>query len=247
MALLKLIQIEFLKLRRRTFVWIMMFSALIMPFLAYLLFKYAWDTGGDPVQFYKWSAFGLTLFIILPVVLGILSTMLMYNENQYDMLKQLWIVPVSKMRYFFSKFFVVLIYSVCFMLVTAVGTVIFSIFLGDIAFDWQNVLFLIRKCLEIGVITAFAMLPILAIATTQNGYILPVAITLVYAFLGSIIVSINMYIHPLSSMAVIVARNGDIPGLNYTQVISIPMAFLSIFIWGIVSVLLANVALARRK
>ncbi|MGN7309260.1 ABC transporter permease, partial [Bacillus subtilis] len=83
-------------------------------------------------------------------------------------------------------------------------------------------------------------------ATTQNGYILPVAITLVYAFLGSIIVSINMYIHPLSSMAVIVARNGDIPGLNYTQVISIPMAFLGIFIWGIVSVLLANVALARK-
>lgn len=168
MALLKLLQIEFLKLRRRTFVWMMMFSALIMPFLAYLLFKYAWDTGGDPVQFYKWSAFGFTLFIILPVVLGILSTMLMYNENQYDMLKQLWIVPVSKMSYFFSKFLVVLIYSVCFMIVTAIGSVIFSILLGDIAFDWQHVLFLIRKCLEIGVITAFAMLPILAIAAAAK-------------------------------------------------------------------------------
>ncbi|WP_338542365.1 ABC transporter permease [Paenibacillus tundrae] len=247
MALLKLIQIEFFKLRRRKFLWMMMFSALIMPFLSYLLFKYAWSTGGDPVQFYKWSAFGLTLFIVLPVVLGILSSMLMYNENQYDMLKQIWIVPVSKMRYFFSKFFVVLIYSICFMIVTALGSVIFSILLDDLALDWHNTLFLIRKCLEIGIITAFAMLPILAIATTQNGYILPVSITLVYAFLGSIIVSINMYIHPLSSMALIVARNGDIPGLNDTQVISIPLAFFSIFVWGIGSVLLANVALARRK
>lgn len=245
--MLKLIQIEFFKLRRRKFVWMMMFSALIMPFLSYLLFKYAWSTDGDPVQFYKWSAFGLTLFIVLPVVLGILSTMLMYNENQYDMLKQIWIVPVSKMRYFFSKFFVVLIYSICFMMVTALGSVIFSILLGGLALDWQNTLFLIRKCLEIGVITAFAMLPILAIATTQNGYILPVSITLVYAFLGSIIVSINMYIHPLSSMALIVARNGDIPGLNDTQVISTPLAFFGIFVWGIGSVLLANVALARRK
>ena len=36
-----------------------------------------------------------TPWIILPVVLGMLCTMLMYNENQYDMLKQLWIVPVS--------------------------------------------------------------------------------------------------------------------------------------------------------
>lgn len=245
--MLKLVQIEFLKLRRRTFVWMMMFSALIMPFLAFLLFKYAWDTGGDAVQFYKWSAFGLTLFIILPVVLGILSTMLMYNENQYDTLKQLWIVPVSKMKYFFSKFIVVLIYSVCFMIVTAVGSLIFSALLGDIVFDWLNVMFLIRKCLEIGVIAAFAMLPILAIAATQTGYILPVAITLVYAFLGSIIVSINTYIHPLSSMAAIIARNGDIPGLNDKEVTSVPMAIFSMLVWGIGSVFLAKVALVRRK
>lgn len=245
--MLKLIQIEFLKLRRRRFLWIMMFSAFIMPFLAFLLFNYAWTTDGDPTQFYKWSAFGFTLWIILPVVLGILSTMLMYNENQYDMLKQLWIVPVSKMRYFFSKFFVVLIYSVCFMMVTVIGSVMFSVLLEDIAFDWENVLFLMKKCLESGVIMAFVMLPILAIATTQKGYILPVSITLVYAFLGFIIMPINMYLSPVSSMAVIVARNGDIPGLAFTQAINIPLAFLCIFVWDIISVLLANIALRRRK
>lgn len=247
MALLKLIQIEFLKLRRRKFVWIMMLSALIMPFLAFLLFNYAWQTGGDPIQFYKWSAFGLTLWIILPVVLGILSTMLMYNENQYDMLKQLWIVPVSKMRYFFSKFFLVLIYSVCFMMVTAIGSVMFSVLLEDITFDWVSVLYLLKKCLEIGVITAFVMLPILAIATSQNGYILPVSITLVYAFLAFIIMPINMYLSPISSMAVIVARNGDIPGLVFTEAINIPLAFLCIFVWDIISFLLANMTLGRRK
>lgn len=68
--MLRLIQTEFLKLRRRKFVWIMMLSALIMPFLAFLLFKYAWKTGVEPIQFYKWSAFNYTMFIILPVVLG---------------------------------------------------------------------------------------------------------------------------------------------------------------------------------
>ncbi|MBT2289114.1 ABC transporter permease [Paenibacillus albidus] len=245
--MLKLIQIEFLKLRRRKFVWIMMLSALIMPFLSFLLFKYAWKTGGDPTQFYKWSAFGFTLWVILPVVLGILSTMLMDNENQYDMLKQLWIVPVSKMNYFFSKFFVVLIYSVCFMIVTAIGSMIFSVFSESITFDWVNFLYLMKKCLESGVITAFVMLPILAIATTQKGYILPVSISLVYAFLGFIIMGINMYIHPLSSMAVIVARNGDIPGLIFAQAINLPMAFLCIFVWDSISVLLANIALGRRK
>lgn len=245
MALLKLIQIEFLKLRRRKFVWIMMLSALIMPFLAFLLFKYAWKTGGDPVQFYRWSAFGYTMFIILPFVLGVLCTMLMYEENQYDMLKQLWIVPISKMGYFFSKFFVVLIYSICFMLITAVASIMFSVLPGYVAFEWGSVLYLLKKCLEIGVITAFAMLPILAIAASQKGYILPVSITLVYAFLGFILMTVNMYLHPLSSMAVIVMRN--FPGLVFKQAINIPLAFLCICVWDIVAVLLANIALGRRK
>lgn len=245
MALLKLIQIEFLKLRRRKFMWIMMLSAIIMPFLAFLLFKYAWKTGGDPIKFYKWSAFGYTMFIILPFVLGVLCTMLMYDENQYDMLKQLWIVPVSKMGYFFSKFFVVLIYSICFMLITAVASVMFSVFPGYVAFEWGSVLYLLKKCLEIGVITAFVMLPILAIAASQKGYILPVSITLVYAFLGFVLMTVNMYLHPLSSMAVIVM--GNFPGLVFTQVINIPLAFLCICVWDIVAVLLANIALGRRK
>jgi len=218
-----------------------------MPFLAFLLFKYVKETGGDPLQFYKWSAFNYTTFIILPVVLGMLCTMLIREENQYDMLKQLWIVPVSKMGYLFSKFFVVLIYSICFMLITAVASVVFSVVPGYVAFEWGSVIFLLKKCLEIGVLTAFVMLPILAIAAAQKGYILPACITLVYAFSGFILMTVNMYLHPLSSMAVIIMRNGDIPGVAFTQAINIPLAFLCICVWDIVAVLLANIALGRRR
>lgn len=245
--MLRLIQIEFFKLRRRKFVWLMLLAALFMPFFALLYFKYVKETGGDPLQFYRWSAFGYTLWFILPVVLGTLCTMLMYEEKQHDMLKQLWIVPISKMGYFFSKFFVVLIYSICFMLITAVASVMFSVLPGYVTFEWGSVLYLLKKCLEIGVITSFAMLPILAIAASQKGYILPVSITLVYVFLGFILMTINMYLYPLPSMAVIVMRNGDIPGLVFTQAINIPLAFLCICVWDIVAVLLANIALGRRK
>jgi len=245
--LLKLIQTEFLKLRRRKLVWLMLLAALFMPFLAFLLFKYVKHTGGDPVQFYKWSAFGFTMFIILPFVLGVLCTILMYDENQYDMLKQLWIVPISKMGYFFSKFFVVLIYSICFMLITAVASVLFSVLSGHFVFEWGSVLYLFEKCLEIGFITAFAMIPILAIAASQKGYIFPVCMTLIYAFLGFFIMSVNMYLHPLSSMAGLIVGKGDIPGIVFTQAINIPLALLCIGVWDIVAVLFANIALGRRK
>lgn len=245
--MLRLIQTEFLKLRRKKLVWLMLPSALFMPFFALLYFNYVGKTGGDPVQFYKWSAFGFTMFIILPFVLGVLSTMLMYNENQYDMVKQLWMIPISKMSYFFSKFVVVLIYSIGFMLITAVASVLFSVLPGYVTFEWGSVLFLLQKCLEIGVIAAFAMLPVLAIAASQKGYILPICLTLVYAFLGFFMVPINMYLHPLSGMSVIIVRNKDIPGIVFTQAISVPLAFLCIFVWDIAAVLFANITLRRGK
>lgn len=245
--MLRLIQTEFLKLRRRKLVWLMLLAALIMPFFALLYFKYFGETGVDPIQFYKWSALGYTLWIILPFVLGILCTILMYDENQYDMLKQLWIVPISKMGYFFSKFFVVLMYSICFMLITAVASVLFSVLPGYVAFEWGSVLYLLKKCLEIGFITAFAMLPILAIAASQKGYLLPICLALIYTFFGFFIISVNMYLHPLSSIAVIINRNRDIPGIVFTQAVNIPLAFLCIGVWGIVAVLFANISLGRRK
>ena len=58
--------------------------------------------------------------------------------------------------------------------------------------------------MEISLLTAFAVLPILAAAAAQKGYILPVCLTLVYTFLGFILLMVNMYLHPLSSMTAIV-------------------------------------------
>lgn len=144
-ALLKLIQTEFLKLRRRKFVWLMLLAALFMPFFALFYFQHIGETGIDPVQFYKWTAFSYTPWIILPVVLGMLCTMLMYDENQYDMLKQLWIVPVNRMGYFFSKFVVVLFYSVLFMFITAIASIVAGVLPGYIVWDWNSILYLLKN------------------------------------------------------------------------------------------------------
>jgi len=243
--LLKLIQTEFLKLRRRKFVWLMLLAALFMPFLALFYFRSMGETGIDPVQFYKWTAFSYTPWIILPVVLGLLCTMLMYDENQYDMLKQLWIVPVNRMGYFFGKFIVVLFYSIVFMLITAGASVLAGVLSGYIAWEWSSIFFLLRKCMEISSLTAFSVLPVLAVAASQKGYILPVCVTLIYTFFGFILLMVNMYLHPLSSTTAIVMR--DVPGVVLTQELSIGAAVTCIGIWGVVSAAFANIMLLRRK
>ena len=94
--------------------------------------------------------------------------MLIHEEKQNNVLKQLWIVPVSKSGYFFSKFFVVLFYSVSFMLFTAIASVLFSVLPGYVAFEWESVSYLLERCFEIGVLTAFAMIPVLAIAASKK-------------------------------------------------------------------------------
>ena len=244
--MLELIQTEVLKLRRKKLLWLMLPAALVMPFFAWLYFGYFGKKGVDAVLFYKWSAFSGTLFIILPFVLGVLCTMLMHDENRYDMLKQLWIVPVSKMGYFFSKFAIVAAYAVGFMLLDALASVLFSVLSGYVAFEWESIRFLVEKCLEIAILTAVAILPILAITASQKGYILPACLTLLYVLAGFLLTPVSAYVHPLSSVLVIIARHGDIPGA-LSEAAHVPAALLCLGVWAAAAVVLAHITLGKRK
>ena len=230
--MLRLIQAEFLKLRRKKFIVLMLLSALFMPLLAVFYFRSADKTVIEPLQFYKWTTFSYTAWIILPVVLGLVSTMLMYDENQNDMLKQLWIIPISKTGYFFSKFIVV-------------ASVFFGMLPGYITFEWNSISYLFKKCIEIAILTAFSILPLLAVAAAGKNYILPVCVTLVYTFLSFILLMVNMYLHPLSSATAIIMR--DIPGVILAQEVNIPAALFCIGIWTIVSIVFAYISLKHRK
>ena len=243
--MLKLIQVEFLKLRRRKFIWLMLLAALFMPLAAVFYFASVKGTGVEPIEFYKWTAFSYTPWIILPVVLGMLCTMLMYNENQYDMLKQLWIVPVNKMAYFFSKFAVVLVYSVCFMLITAAASILTGVLPGYIAFDGGSFFYLRRMFMKLSLLPALAYLQIRAAAEAKRGFFLPVCLPWFYTSLVFTLLRVNLSLLPLSSMTAIVMR--DIPGVVITQPLNIPGAFLCIGVWGVASVLLAGAALKKRK
>lgn len=245
--MLRLIQTEFMKLRRRTHIGFMLLAALIMPFFALMYFNYFGEKGVQPVLFYKWSAFGYTLFIILPFILGILGIVLMHDENKYDMQKQFWTVPVRKMHYFFSKFFVVLIFSVTFMMITAVASILFSVLSGYVIFQWQSIRFLLGKCMEIAVLTSLAILPVLAVAVGCKGYVLPVCITLLYVFSGFFMASLNAYVHPVSCISIILNRNGDIPGVMLNQPACVMPALLSIGIWDGAAFLLAAFSLKQRR
>ncbi|MDC0792215.1 ABC transporter permease [Coprococcus comes] len=136
-------------------------------------------------------------------------------------------------------------YSVCFMLLTAIASVFFGMLPGYITFEWNSISYLFKKCIEIAILTAFSILPLLAVAAAGKNYILPVCVTLVYTFLSFILLMVNMYLHPLSSATAIIMR--DIPGVILAQEVNIPAALFCIGIWTIVSIVFAYISLKHRK
>lgn len=242
--MLNLIGAELAKLRRRAFVFLMLLCALLMPLITLFVLRNARAEGLMPMQFYNWAALSYTPWIILPVVLGMLCAMLMADEHQYGMLKQLLIVPISGTALFLAKFAVVFLYAVVFMLLTAIVSAALGVGLGYIPFDAAVTLYLFQKCMETGVLTALAMLPILAAAVVHRGYILPVCATFVYTFLGFILLMVNMYVHPLSSVTAIILR--DSPDAVLEEPIRLARAFACIGLWDAGSLLLVHLSFKRK-
>lgn len=241
--MLNLVKVEFLKLKRKKIVWMMFLATLLMPLLATIYFGNI-DLSDNAMKYFKWTIFSYNLWLILPIILGIFSTMIVSMEYENDTFKALWIVPVQKTKFLIGKFIIVLIYTLIFMGLSALFTLFFGKIIHNIEIDYFLCFFLIRKCLEISGLLAFSMLPILSIAFLTKKYILPVCLTIVYAFSGFIILMVNMYLHPLSSSTAIVLR--DVPEIVLNQDINIFYAFLCMGGWIIGFVLLTKMLLKRR-
>jgi len=241
--LLNLVKVEFLKLKRKKIVWMMFPATLLMPLLAIIYFGNI-DLSGNAMKYFKWTIFSYNLWLILPIILGIFSTMIVFMEYENDTFKALWIVPIQKTKLLISKFIIVFLYTLVFMGLSILFTLLFGRIIHHIEMDHFLLIFLIRKCFEISGLLSVSMLPILSIAFLTKKYILPICITIVYAFSGFVILMVNMYIHPLSSSAAIVLR--DVTGIVLNQDINIFCSLLCIGIWVVGFTIVTKLLLKRR-
>lgn len=241
--MLNLVKVEFLKLKRKKIVWMMFPATLLMPLLAIIYFGNI-DLSGNAMKYFKWTIFSYNLWLILPIILGIFSTMIVFMEYENDTFKALWIVPIQKTKLLISKFIIVFLYTLVFMGLSILFTLLFGRIIHHIEMDHFLLIFLIRKCFEISGLLSVSMLPILSIAFLTKKYILPICITIVYAFSGFVILMVNMYIHPLSSSTAIVLR--DVTGIVLNQDINIFYSLLCIGIWVVGFTIVTKLLLKRR-
>lgn len=208
--MLNVVRVEFSKLRRWKLLRVLPLLSLVLPAITFSYFATHPDYLTD-MGLYKQALFSFNIFLILPAILGVLASMLVYNEQSCDVLKQLWIIPVSKGGYLFAKWVVVLTVSLAFMMLAVAFIFAFGLAFGFLSWNGEMMAFVLYKGIEAAVLEAVAVIPILALAVSHKGYLLPCCAAIIYAFLGFIVAQTNPYLIPSACAILCISR--DLPNI----------------------------------
>lgn len=176
--LLKLIQCEIRKLKRKHFISFVILAALLfpIPFTALVLAGSVGNFTGFETVFGLLATMGMP--IMLPAVLGIIAAMLFFMERDNDTLKNLRTIPILPFQIATAKIVVLYVLGLVFAFATMLSSLVGGLIAGS---ELTN----IGENLGIAVITALlyttSILPIvIAIVGFNRSYIFSVILTFFY-------------------------------------------------------------------
>lgn len=176
--MLKLIKCEFRKLKRKHFISFVFIAALLfpIPFTALVL-------SGNIANYSGFDAiFGLLVTlgepVMLPIVLGIVASMLFFMEYDNDTLKNLQVIPILPIKLATAKIAVLFIMGLVFALATLLSSMVGGIIAG-------NELINIGEKIWISAITALlytaSTLPVVIVIVWLNkSYVFSIIVTFFY-------------------------------------------------------------------
>lgn len=181
--MLRLIKCEFCKMKRKPLVYISLLLALLIPVSDALFFlKATNDT--DAVNNLISSLIQLGANLLLMPYLVIMAAKLLFEELDYDTLKNLLTVPVGRAKLVLAKMLVLLLFALGFMALGALSDLVIVLVCG-----WQPVGFwpLFALGLEVGGIMWAGALPcVLLLVLLNKNYIVSVVITFFYTIVNYI-------------------------------------------------------------
>lgn len=200
--MLRLIVCEFSKLKRKKLFFFAYLTTFILPiFYAMIVTEQDLDTRLSVVR----EESGFLLLIPLSVIV---AANLFFEEHDYDTLKNLVCIPVSKVQLAVAKVFVLLIFDIGYMLTGYAVSILMSVVLGTSLEDWR---FQLQLTLGTGILLWAAAMPCLLLVVWCNkSYIISVIIAFAYTVLE--------YILRLSDFAMRVPL-----GVNLPTLMPIPM------------------------
>ncbi|MFZ4913234.1 MULTISPECIES: ABC transporter permease [Paenibacillus] len=168
---------ELIKLKRKKFVTFVIMSAFLFPFIFTMLaLKGSLGNVGVYDKLFQ-AIVGYGQILMLPIVLGIVATMLFFMERDHDTLKNLRTIPLSILQIVTSKLIVLFIFGFIFSSASAGSSIIGGWLLGGI----NDVLYKFEVGAIIGLLLTAGTLPIvIAIVFFNRSYIISIIIVLFY-------------------------------------------------------------------
>lgn len=187
--MLSLLKIEFQKIKRQKFIIYTLISACLFPIPLTALIvhaKLSYDT-----LFMFVMEFGF--FLVLPILLGIVATILFRMETENGTLKMLTIIPVSRDRLAIAKMLVLFILAILYGIAATASTVMGGLLVGSVT----GIVSKLITSLGLSVLIVIAVLPIgVIVVAFHRNYILPILCSIVYV-ISSFIFSLTMLRLPM--------------------------------------------------
>lgn len=189
--MLRLMKCEFLKLKRKPLVFLSLLLSTLLP-VAYAIFLADANTDVDATNNLMAGLFQLSAYLILMPLLVILASNLLFEELDYDTLKNLVTIPVNKTLLVLSKMLLLLVFAIGFMMVGALVNLAVLLLQG-----WDPVGFwtLFQVGIGEGVIMWVGALPcILLVVLLNKNYVVSVVITFFYTIANYLFTNNDLFL-----------------------------------------------------
>lgn len=191
--MLKLVQMEFCKLRRKKLIWLMLLSAfgytlfIILPFILVSGVTTVSDkqlTTSTVGWYITITQVWATMFI-LPAVIALLESYMICREEQDDTLKSLRLIPVNETKLTIAKMIVALLFSILVYLLLFMLTFMTEAILHFSDLSMAIFIEFLKMYLLEGIGVFFVVSPIIAIVPyLKKSYWLAFLLAEIYSFAG---------------------------------------------------------------
>lgn len=189
--MLKLMRCEFAKLRRKPLVFASAALSVLIP-LAYALLLSDAQTSAEAVEGMMSCLFQLSAYLLLMPILAVLAANLLFEEQDNDTLKNLLTVPVKKTRLAMAKMLILLLFSVLFMAVGGLLSLVILLLQG-----WKPVGFWRLFFVGLGesiMMWAGALPCVLLVVVLNKSYIISVIITFFYTMVNYLLATNDAFL-----------------------------------------------------
>lgn len=184
--MLKLVICEFSKLKRKKFIWLVVFSAFLFPVPLTVMMTMPqavgkFESNAEIFNGYFQFVMGYGVQLLLPCMIGVIAAMLFFMERDNDTFKNLRTIPVTSTQMILAKIVVLFFFGMIFSLTSA----LISILCGGVIAEVNQAAYRLFFSLEMGIFITAGTLPLVVLVVFfSKTYIFSVLLCVFYSVLS---------------------------------------------------------------